>query len=163
MSAAVGPQQSDDVTPQLIVHTQHVQRSSDSMSSIHRHRPHAIRDNYGLSPAHTCSILVALCSMRHRSALPLRFRLHTTNFLLFMTLSVKLIFLSPFLPLNLVSRRGFSYLYRSGSGACSRARLLPPAFGGVTPVLGQWLLVQTVWLVDSTENALPTPSDAPLA
>ena len=107
--------------------------------------------------------LVALYSMMHRSALPRRFRLHATNFLLFMTFPVILISLLSFLSLDLVSRCGFSCLYRSGSSVCSRARFLPPAFRGVTPVLGRWPLVQIVWLVGSTENALPTPSDAQLA
>ena len=56
MSATAGLLQSDDVTTQSIAHTQDIERSSDSVRSIHRHRSYAVRNNYDLPSRGTSSI-----------------------------------------------------------------------------------------------------------
>ena len=53
--------------------------------------------------------LVSLCRTGRRPALPSRRRLRAKKFILYMTYSTTLFSLPPFLPLSLVSRRGFSH------------------------------------------------------
>ena len=48
MSAAVGFLQTDNVAPQSIVHTQNIQRPSNSVRPIYRHRPDVVRGNCDL-------------------------------------------------------------------------------------------------------------------
>ena len=50
---------------------------------------------------------ILLCRTRHRSTMPRHLRLRTKNSLLFVTFPLILLSLSPLLPLNLVSQRGF--------------------------------------------------------
>ena len=48
--------QTDDVAPQSIVHTQNIQRPSNSVRPIHRHRPDVVHGNCDLPSSRTCSI-----------------------------------------------------------------------------------------------------------
>ena len=59
-------------------------------------------------PRARAQFLISRCRRGRRSALPRRLRLRAKTFLLFVTSSLISLSLSPFLPLVLVSRRGFS-------------------------------------------------------
>ena len=88
------------------------------------------------------TVLWLAASPAHRLASSICVRNISSFFMFFQLFSIP--YLLPFLPLNLVSRRGFSrstprrlaHLHsRSESGTTSRVPLLLPAFRGDTPVL----------------------------
>ena len=95
-------------------------------------------------PRARARFLLSLCRRRRRSTLPHRLRLRVKNFLLFVTFSVILLSLSPFLPLfwsryvsSAVLPRVAPTIFRLQveSGAYTQDPHLHPAFRGGTPVL----------------------------
>ena len=171
-AAAAGLLLSDDVAPPSIVQTRNIERSSDSVRPIHRHRSYVVRDDCYLLPTRTSSIPcfalsheVPLCS----ASPPSFARQECPSFVTFNTI---LISLSPsrlrvgslVVGSAAPSRIALPVFSSSQSeaGACSRALLLPPACRGGVLVLVPWALIRKVWLVDSTGSAPPTPPDIPL-
>ena len=126
----------------MAIHTQNIERSSDSVSPIHRYCSYVVRGHCDLPRLLArARFLVSLCRTRRRSALPRRLRSRAKNVLLFVTFSSMIPpFPVPVLPLNLVSRRGFSrptpprpaHLLFAGCIALLRERKMGGATRGVT-------------------------------
>ena len=144
MSAAAGLLQTDDVAPQSIVHTQNIQRPSNSVHPIHRHRRTLCVATAISRSRARARFLLLLCRRRRLSAQPRRLCLRAKIFLLFPFPRSRLVFCSRDVGSAVPPRVAPSiFRLRGESGAYSEVLLLPLAFRGGTvlycrPVLVSW-------------------------